>query len=438
MTKPLHEHEFMDVRDAMPHIRGMRLPTLFLYTVLGVVVTFFVWASLARLDEITRGQGEVIPSMNAQIVQSLEGGILQELLVREGSVVKKGDVLMRLRDVAFASEERGTEAKLLSLQLRKARLQAEVDGKEFVVEEALRAKGAQIASNEESLFQSRRKEYKNALEMLTHKIDSLGADINAVKADIARNNDNIALLQKELAITAKMVAQKAVPEIEALRLRREISDHSGAVRSGQQKKASLESDLESARKQKEDQADKFHTQVLGELNEVETQLTGLTESLKSIGDRVDRTEIRTPVDGVVNNIALTTIGGVVEPAMKLAEIVPAGDDVKIRARVLPSDIAFLKIGQKVRVKLTAYDSARYGHLDGELIRIGANSITQGEHTYFEVEVRTATNNLGTTDLPLPITAGMMAEVNVITGNKTVLEYLMKPFLRLKDRAFTER
>jgi adhesin transport system membrane fusion protein len=434
----IHEHEFMNPHDAMPYLRGMRLPTLLLYTIFGAVVTFFIWASFARLDEITRGTGEVIPSINAQIIQSLEGGILQELLVREGSVVKKGDVIMRLRDVAFASEERGTEAKLLSLQLRKARLQAEVDSKDFAVDEALRAKGPQIAANEESLFQSRRKEYNNALDMLTHKINSLGADINAAKADIARNNDNIALLQKELAITSKMVAQKAVPEIEALRLRREISDHGGAVRSGQQKIASLQADLESARKQKEDQADKFHTQVLGELNETVTQLTGLEENLKSIGDRVDRTEIRSPVDGVVNNIALTTIGGVVESAMKLAEIVPAGDDVKIRARVMPSDIAFLTLGQKVRVKFTAYDSARYGYLDGELIRIGANSITHGENTYFEIEVRTTSNNLGTATNPLPITAGMMAEVNVITGSKTVLEYMMKPFLRLKDRAFTER
>jgi len=172
---------------------------------------------------------------------------------------------------------------------------------------------------------------------------------------------------------------------------------------------------------------------------VETDIAQLQESLKSIGDRVYRTELRAPVDGVVNNIALKTIGGVIEPAHKLVEIVPLDDELKIIARVLPSDIAFIKTGQPVKVKISAYDSQRYGSLDGSLVRIGANSVTDREgNVFFEIEVRTDKNYLGTVENPLPITPGMVADTEIITGRRSIMEYLMKPVLRMKDRALRER
>jgi adhesin transport system membrane fusion protein len=227
-----------------------------------------------------------------------------------------------------------------------------------------------------NLYLSRKEEYQNALTMLDNKIESISAQISEVGTQIASGGQSAGLLQKELDITSRMVAQKAVPQIEEIRLRRELSEAQGAVKAARDRRTALESDLAAAQKQKKDQADKFRSQALGELNNTETELAALSESLKSIGDRVDRTEIRSPVDGIVNNIALTTIGGVVEPAMRLAEIVPVDDDLKINARVSPNDIAFLSVGQPVRVKVTAYDSTRYGYLDGELTRIGANSIPQ--------------------------------------------------------------
>ncbi|HNQ91885.1 MAG TPA: HlyD family type I secretion periplasmic adaptor subunit [Alphaproteobacteria bacterium] len=431
--------EFMDDLDAMRYTKLNRASVAFLYAVLAFVATVTVWSAFAQVDEITRGSGEVVPSQNAQIVQSLEGGILQELLVRQGDHVKKGQVLMRLSDIAFASEERGTEAKLISLQTRKARLEAEANNTDLVIPDDIKTKMPKIAENEQNLFVSRKAEYKNALDMLDSKIDSINAQISEVDAQISSGSQSIGLLQKELGITSRMVAQKAVPQIEEIRLQRQLSDAQGAVKAARERKSSLASDLSAAQQQKKDQADKFRSQALGELNDTETQLSALKESLKTIGDRVDRTEIKSPVDGIVNNLSLTTIGGVVEPAMRLAEIVPVDDDLKIIARVSPNDIAFLKIGQPARVKITAYDSTRYGYLDGELTRIGANSIPQKDGSVlFEIEVHTHKNFLGAEDHPLPIMPGMVSEVDVITGQRSILEYFMKPLLRLKDRAFQER
>lgn len=433
------DSDFMDDLDALKILTPRRAADLFLYTICALVVLFFVWAALARVDEITRGQGQVVPSMNAQIVQSLEGGILQDLLVREGDAVTKGQVLMRLRDIGFASEERGTEAKLLSLQARKARLEAEAKGSDFVLPPEISVKAPKIAATEAELFESRQEEYHNALMMIDSKRQSVAAQIEELNAQMAKDGQNIALLQKELGITERLVAQKAVPQLEVIRLQRELNTAQGSLRAGRERRTGLEAELKSAEKEKKDQADKFRSQALGELNETQTQLTAIEESLKNIGDKVDRTEIRSPVDGVVNNIAITTVGGVVEPAMRLAEIVPSGNDLKITARVTPNDIAFLKVGQKARVRITAYDSQRYGALEGELTRIGANSVRGADDkVYFEIEVRTRDTYLGRDGRSLPITPGMIAEVDVVTGRKSILEYLLRPVLRLKDRALTER
>ncbi len=439
MKKNMRDTDFMDDLDALRVLTPSRAADLFLYTICALVILFFVWSGLSRVDEISRGSGQVVPSINAQIVQSLEGGILQELLVREGDMVRKDQVLMRLRDISFATEERGTEARLLSLQARKARLEAEAGGAPFVLPDELKARAPKISETEEQLYRSRQEEYQNAVNMIENKSQSVAAQIEELNAQMSRDSQNIGLIQKELEITRKMVAQKAVPQIEAIRLERELNDAQGSLRAARERKAGLEADLKSAAKEKKDQADKFKSQALGELNVTQTELTGIEESLKNIGDKVDRAEIRSPVDGIVNNIAVTTVGGVIEPAMRVAEIIPVGDDLKVVARVAPNDIAFLKVGQKARVRISAYDSQRYGYLDGELIRVGANSVRgEDEKVYFEIEVRTDRSHLGTAEHPLPITSGMVADVDIITGKKTILEYLLRPVLRLKDRALTER
>lgn len=431
--------QFMEELEAAVRLKPSATSNLMLISVTALVVILLGWMSFSNIDEMTHGEGQVVPSSEIQIVQSLEGGVLKELMVSEGEIVKKGQVLLKISDVASASEERGTEARQESLQLKKARLEAEASGKEFVIPEGLLEKVPDIVRNEEALYQSRQKELESAKAILNERISGAESQLSELGAKISRLSESKKLTEQELAITRKMVEQRAVPKLDEIRLSRELNEISGQINEAAEERQGLQSELRSAQKERDDQENKFKSQALGELNETQTQLSQLGESLTAIGDRVDRSELKSPVDGVVNKIMLKTIGGVVEPAMKLVEIVPMNDKLKIIARVPPSDIAFLHPDQPVKVKVSAYDSQRYGSLDGKLVRIGANSVTDSKgNVFFEIEVRTDKNHLGTVEHPLPITPGMVAQTEIITGKRSILEYLVKPVLRAKDRALTER
>jgi adhesin transport system membrane fusion protein len=431
--------DFMSELEAAASLKPAASAMMLLFTITAMIIFIVIWAAVSQIEEITRGQGSVVPSQEIQVVQSLEGGILQELLVREGQLVKKDDIILRISDVQFSSEERGTEAKSLGLRAKKARLEAEASGEAFVLPPEITEKAPQVAANEKSLYDSRQQELEKAYSILDDKIKRAESGISEIEAQINRLYQNRKGIQEELEITRDMVAKRAVPKLDQIRLERELSDVTGDINANAEKKSGLEAELRSAQTEKSSQVDRFRSQALSDLNEVETEISSLGESLKFIGDRVSRAEVRAPVDGIVNNIAITTIGGVIEPAMRLVEIVPVDNELKIVAQVKPSDVAFLHPGQKAKVKITAYDSTIYGRLEGELTRIGANSVTDREgNVFFEIEVRTDKNYLGTAETPLPITPGMVAETEIITGRRTILTYLLKPILRARGRAFTER
>ena len=431
--------DFMSELEAARHMRPAAAAKFLLWAIVALIVSFIIWAKVTEVEELVRGSGQVQPSKNMQIVQSLEGGILEDLLVQNGDRVEKGQILMRISDTQFASEERGTEARFASLSMKKQRLVAESQGRSFSMPANLKRKYPQMADHETELYNSRQKERANALEILAKEKEAATAKLKEAQAQQTRHQENARLIRDELKITREMVKQRAVPKIEETRLERELNDASGAAKAAAENIKSLEAQIVTVQKRIEDYDDKFRTQTLGELSEVESQITGLEESLKSIGDRVDRTELRAPVSGIVNGIALTTIGGVVEPAMKLVEIVPVDDDLKIVAKISPNDIAFLKTEMDVKVKISAYDPQRYGALKGKITRVGATSSNDKDgNIFFEIEVETEKNYLGTEQHKLLITSGMIADVEVITGKRTILQYLAKPFLKAKDVAFTER
>ena len=431
--------DFMDELNAVVKSKPQEGSRLLLFTIFFLILFLGIWAYVSEIEELARGEGEVVPSAEIQVVQSLEGGIVQEILVQEGDRVEKDQILVRLSDVFFASEERGTEGRLLSLQAKKVRLEAEAAGEEFQMPADIQEKVPEIAENELKLYESRQAEYENEKSILEAKVTAIKSRIAEAQTEASRHESNRTSLQKELNVTKKMVAQRALPEMKQLELERDVNDAAGRAREAWQKAKSLKAELSATEKELEDQTDKLRTKVLSELGEVKTQLASLEESLKSIGDRVYRTDIRAPVAGIVDKISIKTIGGILEPAQPIAEIVPVGDDLKIIAKVSPNDIAFLKPGQDVNVKITAYDPQRYGSLKGKLIRRGANSVEDGDNgIFFEVEVQTEKNYLGTEQNPLPITTGMIANVEIITGKRTIMEYLLKPILRAQSVALTER
>ena len=429
----------MNELEAALHARPSRPALLMSFTIAAFVVFFILWAAITEVDEVTRGEGQVVPTQEIQTVQSLEGGIIQDILVAEGDVVKKGQVLLRISDIQYSSEEQGAEAHFFALRAKKARLQAEANGKEFEAPEDIAEKMPQLVANEKALYNSRQKELTSVYAIEDEKIKKAQADLKEVDAQISRFSESARLLKKELEITKKMVEQRAVPQLDQIRQERELADLQGQINTNVQRKKGLQADLSAAENERATRTDQFRSKSLEDLSEVEAQISALEQSLKSIGDRVYRTELRAPVDGVVNKIAIKTVGGVVEPAMHLVEIVPEDDQLKIVAKVKPDEIAFLSPGQQVKVKVTAYDPQKFGTLDGKLSRIGATTVSDREgNAFFEIEVRTAKNYLGTEQSPLPITPGMVAHVDVITGKRTILHYLMKPVRRGFDRALRER
>lgn len=431
--------EYMSELKAAAHLRPVPWANGILIFSACFITFGLLWAGFSSVDEIVRGAATVMPSSDMQVVQSLEGGIVTDILVQEGNRVTKDQPLLRIDDIQFASEGRGIEAQMTALQAKRARLTAEVSGKAFTLNAEVAQKYPDIATNEEKLYNSRQNELKTALAIIADEVREAEANLSEVKSSISKFAKSRDLLQKELEITKRLVEKKAQPEIEKIRLERELNEVSGNLSTAVQSKESLEARVSAARRKEEEKKSSFKSQALGDLNEVESRLAAISESFKSVEDKVRRTELRAPVDGVVQKIHVKTVGGVIQPAQKLVEIVPADDDLTIRARMNPADVAFLKMGQDVRVSISAYDAQIYGTLPAKVERISADAIEgqQGE-VYFEIDVRSEKNHLGDDAQPLRITPGMMGEVAVIVGSRTILTYLMKPVLRARDRALTEK
>ncbi len=439
MSKMKNETAYMNAVEEARALNAGCSGKLFVQLVALLFILFIAWASLFQIDEITRGKGQVVPSQEMQIIQSLEGGILKELLVKEGDRVEKGQLLLKLSDLAFSSEARGGAAKLYALKIMQARLSAEIAGEDFIVPPELAEQNPALIANEQSLHASRQQELQNAVSIFEDRRNKAAAAKAENEAVIAKEKENLSLLNQELTAAEKMLAARAIAKTDVLRLKRNVNETKGRLAEAKEKVAGYEAEMSALELEAKQKKDMFRTQALKELGEVKTQIIAMEESLKAIGDVVDRSALRAPVDGIVNAVSIKTLGGVVEPAKPLIEIVPLGDDLKINARVSPNDIAFIEDGQPVKVRISAYDPQRYGYLNGHISRIGASTMNDGEgNVYFEVEVKTEQNHLMAGARKLPITPGMLADIDVITGRKSILAYLMKPVLRLKDQAFRER
>lgn len=431
--------EFMSELEAAANLRPSRAAGFFLFAVLGLFVWLVVWAAISEVDERVRGVGQVMPSSDIQVVQSLDPGILTEILVQEGDKVSKGQIMLRVDDVQAATQGRGIEAQMMGLMAKQARLRAEATGQPYAPDAAIAKKYPDIAATEEKLYASRQEELKTGLAIIEDEVREAEANIAEVKASIGKLSQSRGLLQKQLGITRRLVEKKAQPEIEALKLERELAEISGNLSTAVQSQKSLEAKLSAAQRREGEKVQGLRSQALGELNDVEARIASIKESLTAAEDKVSRTELKSPVDGIVHKLHVKTVGGVIQPAQKLAEVVPLHDDLVIRARIAPADVAFLKPGQTVRVSITAYDPQIFGTLEGKLERIGADTVEDAKgEAWFEIDVRTGGSSLGTAENPLPIAPGMVAETEVVTARRTILTYLMKPVLRARDRAFTEK
>jgi adhesin transport system membrane fusion protein len=410
-----------------------------LWVTLALFVLFIIWASISEIEEATRGDGKVIPSSQIQVVQNLEGGILSEILVDVGSLVKKGQLLLRIDETRFSSSFQQNRAKYLSYKAKAARLRAEANDKPFEVPQEVTAEKPEIGAREKELFESRKREFESSVAIQQEQIHQRKRELGELNSKLAELTRTYAFLVRELEMTRPLVGEGAVSEVDVLHLERQASQMQGEIATIKQTIPKAQSRLQEAQLELKEVKLAFFNKAKSELNEVLSELEGVSASAVALEDRLKRTSVRSPVDGTINRLLVSTVGGVIQPGMDLIEIVPLEDTLLIEARIKPQDIAFLRPNQEAMVKLTAYDYSIYGGLEANLEHISADSITDDQgNSYYLVRLRTKKSYLGTESDPLPIIPGMVASVDILTGKKTILSYLLKPVLRAKYMALRER
>jgi len=415
-----------------------RVTHLILWLIIVLIGTLIGWAAYFEIDEVARGDGKVIPSSQIQVIQNLEGGILEELLVKEGDIVEKDQVLLRINDTRFSSPLRESQSQRGALQAKIARLTAEAEHKEFVITKDVLDQDKEFWKSEKSLFLARQQGLQATVNILEQQKNQKSQEIRELKSKQSQLEKSRNLVQQELKITRPLVKQGIMSEVELLRLERQANDIQGEMETTRLGIPRIESALEEVKQKIEEAAVNFRSLAQSELNENKAKLSGLSESNVALEDRVKRTAVRSQVRGTVKQIKVNTVGGVVQPGMDLLEIVPLEDNLLIEAKVRPSDIAFLHSGQAAMIKFSAYDFSIYGGLTAKLEHISADSITneKGE-PFFLIRLRTDKNYLGNVK-HLPIIPGMMTTVDILTGRKTILDFLMKPLNKIRERAFRER
>ena len=402
-----------------------------------VAALSIVWAAFAQLDEVTRGDGKVIPSKQIQILQSIDGGLVSEILVREGDIVQANQLLVKIDETRFASSVKENRVQYLGLVAKAARLKATSDGKPFIPPPDVVKNEPELAEQERQLYEAKRAEMEAAVSIARQQLIQRQQELGEAQARRAQAGQGYDLTSKELSVTKPLINSGAVSEVELLRLERDVSRYRGERDMASSQINRIQAAINEAQRKIEEVSLTFRNDAGRELSETVSKLNGLAEGSVALSDRVKQSSFRSPVKGTVKRLLVNTVGGVVQPGKDMIEIVPLEDALLLEAKVMPRDIAFLRPGQQAVVKFTAYDFSIYGGLDGTLEHIGADTVMDDKGNAFYI-VRVRTNKAGFGDANLPIIPGMVAEVDILTGKKSVLSYLMKPVLRAKSVALSER
>jgi adhesin transport system membrane fusion protein len=401
-----------------------------------VFCLLIVWAAFAKVDEVTRGEAKVIPSSQLQVLQSFDGGVVEEILVKEGDTVQAGQVMVRIDPTRFVSSLRENQVQYLALLAKAARLRAISEGKDFVPPEEVLEGAPAVVRQEKALYESSQAELDNELGIARQQMNQRNQELREARARLSQATQALALASQELQVTRPLLASGAVSEVELLRLEREVNSLRGERNQASAQISRIEAAIVEAERNIQDVELSFRNGARTELSDTMAKLNSLSEGSTALADRVKHAEVRSPMHGTVKRLLVNTIGGVVQPGKEVAEVVPLDDALLLEAKIKPQDIAFLRPGQEALVKFTAYDFAIYGGLEATVEQIGADTVMDDKgNAFYVVRVRTKESSLGEN---LPIIPGMVAQVDVLTGKKTILAYLLKPVLRAKANALTER
>ena len=429
-----HGERFFDTDEDLP------LSSHFLlFMILAFWVIFIIWASFAQLDEVTRGDGTVIPSSEIQKISSLEGGIVDEFFIKKGDEVEKGQILVRLSDIAAASDLGSNEARYLGLLATVTRLQAEVEGRipEFPAE--VMEGAPQSVTEEMNAYRANKAQVASQTNIMQQQKSQRSQELNELQVRASDIRGQLNLIREEKQIVEPLVAKGSAPRMELLQLDRQIKEKQTELNGVLSAIPRARSAISEANARIADVESAARQQSQTELSAKLIEMNAIKKGLGGLQDRKERADIRSPVNGYIKDLKVYTVGGVVQPGQEFIEIVPKDDQLLVEAKINPKDIAFLYPEQPAVVKITAYDFAVYGGLDGKVVSISPDAVTDEEgNSFYLVQILTEENALKRKGEVLPIIPGMIASVDILTGEKTVMEYLLKPFIKTLDNSLNER
>lgn len=408
-----------------------------------LLMTFIGWASIAEVQEIARGEGRIIPVSKTQIVQSSEPGVVLEIAVKVGQVVRKGDLILRLDDTVTASSLGESEARARALRAQIARLELEEMGRfeaEYICPDTLKDVAPQICANEARLMKARFDNILNKRSVLTERHLQRLKELDEARANISRLEENRKISQREADLLAPMVKRKLVAQTELLRVQKELTESQGQLDLSREAIPRIEASINEAGLQIEELTLQVQQEALAEKTQALAELSVIEATIRGASERVARTDIRSPVDGIINTLEVNTVGAYVDPGTVIAGVVPTSETLLVEARISPRDVAFVRPGQPALVKISAYDFSIYGGLLGEVQNISADSLVDqstGE-TFYQVLVKTDNAELVKDGRSYAIIPGMVATADIMTGKKTILAYLMKPINKARNEALRER
>ena len=407
-----------------------------LYTILVIILTLLLWAAFAEVDEISRGDGRVVPSRQVQVIQSLDGGIVSEILVKAGDAVKVGTPLVKIDETRAVSSLKENQGQYLALLAKEARLKALANGTSFSPPPQVLQEMPAVYEQENALYNASREELSSSVNIARDQMVQREKELIEVqfKKEFAEKTYESA--NKELAANKPLLASGAVSEIDILRLEREATRARGEIDQARAQGNRIQVSISEAKRKIAEAEQTFKSKVRTELNDTSAKINSLTQTSVALTDKVKQSTLKSPVNGKVSRLFFNTIGGVIQPGKEVMEVVPTDDSLILETKVQIKDIAFIRPEQPAIIKLTAYDYTIYGTLDGVVESIAADSTVDDKgNAYYIVKVRTLKSAMGKGQ---PIIPGMMAQVDILTGKKTVLSYLLKPVLKAKSYAFSER
>ena len=435
--------EYMTDVEAAIRRSGAQMAFVTTLAAAGIIVLFVIWSQFATLDEVTKGEGQVIASSRTQVIQSLEGGIVSEILVQEGQMVNKDQVLLKIDNVTAEATLKEKEARYYYLLGQTSRLDAQINDKILKFPDQLSKKAPEVVNDQIAQYNLNKSQQSAELSVLESQVTQRGQEVNEMNSKIAQLRGNLQVKQEQLNMISPMVAQGIMPKVDLLKIQGEVTDLQGEQRTIQMSVPRAQQAVNEARQHIGEVKAKARADASTEYAAAKAELDSLTSTLTMGQDKVQRTQMKSPVKGTVKQLKVNSIGGVIKPGEDIIEIVPSDDKLLIEAKIRPADIAFIHPGQKALVKITAYDFSIYGGLEGKVQEISADTIQEQNNnpkaeSFYRVKIRTDKTVVEHQGKILPIIPGMTAQVNIMTGEKTVWAYLMKPILKTRQNAFTER